>query len=66
MLFVGFFNVYLNFINEHQLSLEPFTTLLHDDIFFQWTPELDKRLRKFKEKPLSEDADLAISNTNNF
>ena len=46
MRFIGSMNFYSKFINKLHISLKPFYTLLHDDISFEWTPELDKLLIK--------------------
>ena len=35
-------NFYSNIINKLLVSLIPFYTLLHDDVSFEWTPDLDK------------------------
>ena len=50
MRFFGLMNFYSK-INKLHISLKPFYTLLHDDIQFEWTLDLDKL------------ANLAISNT---
>ena len=62
MRFIGSMNFYSKFINKLHISLKPFYTLLHDDILFEWTPDLDKPLNQIKLS-LSKDAELAIPNT---
>ena len=62
MRFIGSMNFYSEFINKLHISLKPFYTLLHDDISFEWTPELDKLFNQIKLS-LSKDAELAIPNT---
>ena len=42
MRFIGSRNLYSKFINKLHISLKPFYTLLHDDILFERTPDLDK------------------------
>ena len=55
-------NFYSKVINKLHISLKPFYTLLHDDISFEWTPDLDKLFNQIKLS-LSKDAELAIPNT---
>ena len=62
MRFIGSMNFYSKFINKLHISLTPFYTLLHDDILFEWTPDLDKLFNQIKLS-LSKDAELAIPNT---
>ena len=54
-------NFYSKFINKLHIFLKPFYTLLHDDILFEWTPDLDKLFNQIKLF-LSKDAELAIPN----
>ena len=61
--FIESMNFYSKFINKLHISLKPFYTLLHDDISFEWTPDLDKLFNQIKLS-LSKDAELAIPNTN--
>ena len=42
MQFLGSVNFYSKFIEKLQINLKPLYTLLHDDVKFQWTPELEK------------------------
>ena len=42
MQFLGSANFYSNFIEKLYINLKPLYTLLHDDVKFQWTPELEK------------------------
>ena len=60
--FIGSMNFYSKFINKLHISLKPFYTLLHDDILFEWTPDLDKLFNQIKLS-LSKDAELAFPNT---
>ena len=53
---------YSNFINKLHTYLKPVYTLLHDDVSFEWTPDLDKPFNQIK-LCLSKDAELAIPNT---
>ena len=62
MRFIGSMNFYSKFINKVHISLKPFYTLLHDDVLFEWTPELDKLFNQIKLS-LTKDAELAIPNT---
>ena len=62
MRFIGSMNFYSKFINKLHISLKPFYTLLHDDISFEWTPDLDKLFNQIKLS-LTKDAELAIPNT---
>ena len=41
MQFLGSVNFYSNFIEKLHINLKPLYTLLHDDVKFQWTPELE-------------------------
>ena len=63
--FIGSMNFYSKFINNLHISLKPFYTLLHDDILFEWTPDLDKLFNQIKLF-LSKDAEIAIPNTHPF
>ena len=42
MRLIGSMNLYSKFIIKLHISLKLFYTLLHDDLSFEWTPELDK------------------------
>ena len=53
---------YSKFINKIHNSSKPFYTLLHDDVSFEWTSNLDKHFNQIKLS-LSKDAELAIPNT---
>ena len=44
--FVGSMNFYSKFIHNLHINLKPFYTLLHDDVIFKWTPELEEKLKK--------------------
>ena len=60
MRFIGSMNFYSKFIKELHISLKPFCSLHHDDVSFEWTPDLDKLFNEIKIS-LSKDAKLAIS-----
>ena len=62
MRFIGSLNFYSKFINKLHISLKPFYTLLHDDVSFNWTPDLDKLFDQIKLS-LFKDTELAIPNT---
>ena len=59
MCFLGSMNFYSEFIQNLHISLEPFYTLLQDDVSFKWTPEI------FESNKLSlkKYAELAIPNS---
>ena len=42
MRFIGSMIFYSKIIDKLHISLNPFCTLLHDDVFFEWTSDLDK------------------------
>ena len=42
MQFIGSVNFFSKFIEKLHIDLKPLYTLLHDDVKFQWTPELEK------------------------
>ena len=46
MQFLGSVNFYSKFIEKLHINLKPLYTLLHDDVKFQWTPELEKNISK--------------------
>ena len=60
--FVGSMNFYSIFIHNLHINLKPFYTLLHDDVTFKWTPELEEQFKKIKQS-LAHNAELAIPNT---
>ena len=62
MRFIGSMNFYSKFIQNLHIPLKPFYTLLHDDVSFNWTPELNKLFESIKLS-LKKDAELAIPNT---
>ena len=49
MQFLGSVNFYSKFIEKH-INLKPLYTLLHDDIKFQWTPELEKNISRRQKR----------------
>ena len=59
MRFIGSMNFYSKFINKLHISLKPFYTLVHDDVSFEWTSDLDKLFNEIKFSP-SKDAELAV------
>ena len=48
MRFIRSMSIYSKSINKLHISLKPFYTLLHDDILFEWTPDLDKLFNQIK------------------
>ena len=46
--FLGSVNFYSKFIEKLHINLKPLYTLLHDDVKFQWTPELEKIVQNVK------------------
>ena len=48
MQFLGSVNFYSKFIEKLHVNLKPLYTLLHDDVKFQWTPELEKIFQNVK------------------
>ena len=46
MQYLGSVNFYSKFIEKLHNNLKPLYTLLHDDVKFQWTPELEKKYSK--------------------
>ena len=42
--------------------MKPLYTLLHDDVKFQWTPELEKNFQDVKNS-MTADTELTIANT---
>ena len=48
MQFLGSVNFYSKFIEKFHINLKPRYTLFHDDIKFQWTPELEKIIQNVK------------------
>ena len=62
MQFSGSVNFYSKFIEKLHLNLRPLYTLLHDDVKFHWTPELEKILQDVKNSKTA-DTELTIPNT---
>ena len=63
MQFLGSVNFFFSkFIEKLHINLKPLYTLLHDDIKFQWTPELEKRFHDVKNA-MTADTELTIPNT---
>ena len=61
MHFLGNVTFYSKFIEKLHLNLKPLYTLLHDDIKFQWTPELEKIFKDVKNA-MATDTELTIPN----
>ena len=59
---LGSVNFYTKFIEKLHINLKPLYTLLHDDVKFQWTPELEKIVQDVKNKMRAE-TELTIPNT---
>ena len=59
---IGSRNFHSNFITKLHFSLKIFYTLLHDDVSFESTSDLDKLFNAIKLS-LSKNAELAIPNT---
>ena len=62
MQFLGSVNFYSKFVEKLHINLKPLYTLLHDDVKFQWTPELEKKLQDVKNAMTAE-TELTIPNT---
>ena len=62
MQFLGSANFYYKFIEKLHRNLKPLYTLLHDDVKFQWTPELEKIFQDVKSS-MTADTKLTIPNT---
>ena len=62
MQFLGSVNFYSKFIEKLHIDLKPLYTLLHDDVKFQWTPELEKLFQHVKNKMTAE-TESTIPNT---
>ena len=62
MQFLGSVNFYSKFIEKPHINLKPLYTLLHDDIKFQWTPELETIIQNVKNT-MTADTELTIPHT---
>ena len=62
MQFLGSVNFYSKFFEKLHINLKPLYTLLHDDVKFQWTPELEKLFQNVKNA-MTADTELTIPNT---
>ena len=62
MQFLGSVNFYSKFIEKLHINLKPLYTLLHDDVKFQWTPELEKLFQNVKNA-MTANTELTIPNT---
>ena len=62
MQFLGSVNFYSKFIEKLYINLKPLYTLLHDDVKFQWTPELEKIFQDV-ENAMTAETELTIPNT---
>ena len=61
MQFLGSVNFYSKFIEKLHINPKPLYTLLHDDVKFQWTPELEKLFQNVKNA-MTADTELTIPN----
>ena len=62
MQFLGSVNFYSKVIEKLHINLKPLYTFLHDDVNFQWTPELEKIFQDVKNAMTAE-TELIIPNT---
>ena len=62
MQFLGSVNFYSKFIEKLHINLKPLYTFLHDDVKFQWTPELEKIFQDVKNAMTAE-TELTIPNS---
>ena len=46
MQFLGSVNFFSKFVEKLHINLNPLYTLIHDDVKFQWTPELEKNVSR--------------------
>ena len=64
MQFLGTIIFYSKIIEKLHINIKPLYTLLHDDVNFQWTPELEKIFNTIKDT-MTSDTELTIPNTKN-
>ena len=62
MQFLGSVNFYSKFVEKLHINLKPLYTLLHEDVTFQWTPELEKNIQDVKNAMTAE-TELTTPNT---
>ena len=62
MQFLGSVNFYSKFFEKLHINLKSLYTLLHDDVKFQWTTELEKIFQDIKNKMTAE-TELTLQNT---
>ena len=62
MQFLGSVNVFSKFAEKLHINLKPLYTFLHDDVKFQWTPELEKIFQEVKNA-MTAGTELTIPNT---
>ena len=62
MQFLGSVNFFSKIIEKLHINLKPLYTLSHDDVKFQWTPELEKIFQDV-ENSITADTELTIPNT---
>ena len=62
MQFLGSVNFFSKFIENIHIYLKPLYTLLHDDVKFQWTPELEKIFQDVKNS-MTANTELTIPST---
>ena len=55
-------NSYIHIFEKLHINLKPLYTLLHDDVKFQWTSELEKKIQDVKNA-MTADTELTIPNT---
>ena len=54
MQFLGSVNFYSKYIEKLHIIIKPIYTLLHDDVNFQWTPELEQIFQDVKNAMTAE------------
>ena len=62
MQFLDSVNFYSKFVEKLHINLKPLYTFLHDDVKFQWTPELEKIFQDVKNAMIAE-TELTIPKT---
>ena len=62
MQYLGSVNFFSKFIEKLHINFKPLHTLLHDDVRFQWTPELENQFQDVKNAMTAE-TELTIPNT---
>ena len=54
MQFLGSVNCFPKFVEKLHINLKPLYTLLHDDVKFQWTPQLEQIFQDVKNAMTAE------------